>query len=178
MADDEHEHTSIDDTLNNAASDIFSVNFEILKEIINELIEQNLKRTHTHIIDKFSTKNINNDLAEELLQLALDRDLIVSYRYAQQTCYKIKSADSQTATIGDAVVDTSTNTSETYISASDLDKFKADLMKNISAVIQPPRHAVTQSPQSQQDPLVETLLKHIDFLQNTITALISKAPKI
>ena len=186
------DHTDVISTfediiITEAETDFFSVNFDILKEIINELTEQNLKRTHENIVDKFATRNVNNELAEEVIDIALDRKLIRSYRYARKLNYKINSNETETATIQDAVADVSVNTDvtlltsaepstsirnppsdESYATTSQLSELKSDLLKEICSIApQPQQH-------SQQEPLVSILLKHIDFLQNTITALVNK----
>ena len=73
-------------------ADVFMLNFNILNEILTDLTSQNLKRTHENIIDKFATKNISSQLAEEILDIALERKLICSYRYAQKLNYKLNNS--------------------------------------------------------------------------------------
>ena len=79
-----------DETISTEVStDFFSANFDALKEIINELTSQNLKRTHENIVDKFSTRNVNCELAEEILDIALERNLIKSYWYARKLNHSV-----------------------------------------------------------------------------------------
>ena len=155
---------------------LFMENFQTLKEVIHELGEQNLKRSHANIIDKFATKNISNELAEETLRIALERELLISYRYAQQTNYKIKSLISPTATIRDPVDDASTNTeSEHYVPSSEFIKFKEGLMREMTTMknaINQQQNIIFEQNTDQQSPQINILLKHIEFLQNTITTLV------
>ena len=56
-----------------------------------------------------------------------------------------------------------------YVTTNELSQFKSDLLKEICAITPQP-----QPHHSQPEPLVNILLKHIDFLQSTITALVHK----
>ena len=195
-------HNATNDSLEaEDLGDLFSQNFDILKDIMTDLTSQNLKRTHENIIDKFATKNYSIQLAEEILDIALERQLICSYRYAQKLNYKINATTSQTAIISDPVADVSINTditmspsdstqfveapsminissqdaSEKYVTSSELSQLKSDLLKEICAITPQSSPQMTPQPQQNlQEPLVNILLKHIDFLQNTITTLVNK----
>ena len=83
-------HNEINDSLEaEDPGDLFSQNFDILKDIMTDLTSQNLKRTHDNIVDKFAIRNYSIHLAEEVLDIALERQLISSYRYARKLNYKI-----------------------------------------------------------------------------------------
>ena len=78
--------------------ELFTENYQHLEKIIDGLANQNLRRSHNNIIDKFASENVSNDLAEEIIQIALEKDLISSYKYSQQINYKIKSITQHTET--------------------------------------------------------------------------------
>ena len=137
---------------------MFTTNFEILQGIIKELEDQGARRSHNNIIDKFRLMNISVKLAEEIIDLALSKDLITSYKYSQQINYKVKSCARPTAIISDPVEDKGTSTEVHYVTSDEFNVFRNDILHSIS--------------KNQQQPIVETLLKHIEFLQNTITKLV------
>jgi len=73
-----------------------------------------------------------------------------------------------TSTEAPAVISSTTSSDETYVTTSQLSQLESDLLKEICAVApQPQQH-------SQQEPLINILLKQIDFLQKTVTSLVNK----
>ena len=163
--------TSIDDNLMDATSiedasiddasitdALFTTNFDILKGIIKDLEDEGSRRSHGNIIEKFESMNVNDSFAEEIIRIALNKDLIASYRYSQQINYKVKSCAIPTAIICDPVEDKQTTTEVKYVTSNEFNEFRNDILQSIS--------------KNQQQPIVETLLKHIEFLQNTITKLV------
>ena len=164
MADADQNNTlSNDDIPPDVPEALFSENFAILQEIMKELCDENIKRTHDNIIDKFENANIDKELVEEILHLAVERNLIVSYRYSRQLNYKLSSTISQTAVISDAVNDASTTTDNSYVTTKELNEFKDNLLREIDIItLPPPPPAPPQN--NQQEGIVEMLLKHIDFL--------------
>ena len=162
-------------TLSNDDIPLFNENCAILQEIMKELCDENIKCTHDNIIDKFENANIDKELVEEILHLAVERNLIVSYRYSRQLNYKLSSTISQTAVISDAVNDASTTTDNSYVTTKELNEFKDNLLREIDIITLPPPPPPPVPPQNnQQEGIVEILLKHIDFLQNTISTLVNK----
>ena len=107
---DPNEDTFIDDQ--SAPSDLFMVNYQTLHQIMSELKDQNIKRTHQNVIDKFATKNVSSELAEAIISIALERNLITSYQYAKLINYKTVSA-TETAIICYPVGDASKSTEQT-----------------------------------------------------------------
>jgi len=160
-----------------ATHDLFMENFKALEDVLSELVSQNLKRSHENIVEKFASKNISNQLAEEILRISLERELITSYRYAGQVNYKVKSASAPTATICDPVQDATTGTESLFISLNDFNLFKHHISQEIETLrntINQQQTIIFEKSQNQQTPQVEILLKHIEFLQNTITTLVQQ----
>ena len=196
-------------------------NFQLLKDILSELENQHLKRTHSNILDKLLYHQIDNEAADTMLDTAVKANILHMYRYSKQINYRLKTE--QTATITDPVVDVSTLTTDavtntettkdaetetdagtatdaetntlaepetnkltpTYATTEDLSQLKDDLLKEICAIA--PRQPETTQAQIQMpitasantnDAVVAALLKHIDFLQNTITNLISNSKAV
>ena len=178
--------------------------FQLLSSLLADLERQKKKRTHTNLLASFSDNNIDNTMADDILNAAMEANFIYSYRYAQQINYKLHTP--QSATITDQVADVSTETSsgdqtsmeastgiqtqteesalenepppdDQYVKQGDLERFRKEILDNISCCFQ---QLNSSSPvpsinsQSSNDAVVATLLKHIEFLQAPITSLIAK----
>ena len=85
-------------------------NFQLLKDILSELENQHLKRTHSNILDKLLYHQIDNEAADTMLDTAVKANILHMYRYSKQINYRLKTE--QTATITDPVVDVSTLTTD------------------------------------------------------------------
>lgn len=162
------DESSIDDANTPLTDALFATNFVILQRFIKELEDTNARRSHSNIIDKFKSMNIGELLAERVIQHALDKNLITSYRYSQQINYRVQASTSQAAVIRDPVEDKGTSTTEVqYVTTNEFNDFKNSVLQEINIISH-------QNPIniSHQNPIVDTLLKHIEFLQNTITKLV------
>ena len=107
-----------------------SHHFQLLATIITDLVGKNTKRTHTNLISALSEHNIESREAEELINAALQSNLMYSYNYAKQVNYKQLMAGSSTAVISDPVLDAQTDTDDISPRAQEISN--ANLDQNIN----------------------------------------------
>ena len=62
---------------------------EVFRRVIDELTREKTNRTHTNLITKLALENIDEESAEKLLSDALEQNIVKSYRYDNEICYKI-----------------------------------------------------------------------------------------
>ena len=186
--------------MSDGEEDTFESDFHALAEILNELQSNGLKRSHQNIIDKFESRNINQQRTERLITTALEQDRLEKYQYAKLINYRLKSPDMPAATIEDPVIDATTstedlslnenspqsipdvNTNRNYVTADDLSQLKSDLLQEICAMGKQTHPPMQQQPApnppalglAEEPTVVNLLMKHIEFLQNTITLLVNK----
>ena len=182
--------------MSDGEEDTFEADFHALAEIIKELQSNGLKRCHQNVIDKLESKNINLQRAEQLIKTALEQDRLEQYQYAKLINYRLKSPNMPAATIEDPVIDATTSTEDlsltentpsvningNYVTADDLSQLKSDLLHEICAMGKQAHAPMQQQPAptppalglAEEPTVVNLLMKHIEFLQNTITLLVNK----
>ena len=182
--------------MSDGEEDTFEADFHALAEIIKELQSNGLKRCHQNVIDKLESKNINLQRAEQLIKTALEQDRLQQYQYAKLINYRLKSPNMPAATIEDPVIDATTSTEDlsltentpsvningNYVTADDLSQLKSDLLHEICAMGKQAHAPMQQQPAptppalglAEEPTVVNLLMKHIEFLQNTITLLVNK----
>ena len=179
--------------------DVFNENFVLLKDTLLALKAEKKRATRTNVVSHLAEKTICPQQAQEIIEISLERGIIVTYKYAGQLGYKLKNS----AVISDPVEDVGTSTNDRsaaeltlpasihvatntnsahdapplstvintsdYVKQSDFIEFQTNMMTEISKLQQPQHQHHQPPPQS----VVTALSNHITFLQQTIATLIS-----
>jgi len=75
------------------SEDLTEVSYELVSTVVSDLKTNREKATHSNVLKQLSLKGLSENIANELIEFALEKQIIEEYRYNKQRSFRIPKLD-------------------------------------------------------------------------------------